>query len=279
MTKFQLVILSISVAVAGVIVSSGKQASPLLNESKGEVVVEPKQQEARTIASVSPSAAPAEQVSSQLTSIVQEIETSGKLSAGETALLATNDSNKWERSLKLALIARQDTARVPNGEAYGGFVVEKMKQEPQLAGEAIQSLLTKISANDFPVDRASLIDVAGDIPEFRREAKAIARSELRDVVIEKKVVPPNPTQEDLDVALSSDPKDLIPMVSHSVLLRTAESEQEAYDLTIEGIRAQVDPGIRSILAQQFVSKYPQRGPDLYNELAGYGINLNEVAEN
>lgn len=228
-----------------------------------------------------PAAAPAQDPrrASDLNQEIAQLLKGGALDAAERTLLSTPDVNSWERALKASTIARRHPERFPGGDDLGGEIVQRMKSDPRAAADAIRSLLQKMPAEAFPIDRASLIDVAGDLPEMRAEAKRIAIQELDSVIARKKTVSSEPTDEELDRVLTSDPRDFLPMVSHSVLMRTADSGEEALSLTVAAVSRQVDEGMRSVLAQQFTDHFPQLEEPLKSELSKAGIVLKAPQEN
>lgn len=196
------------------------------------------------------------------------------MSQSENSLVNSKDVNYWERELKTAIISRRHSDKISGGENIGGEVIKKMRQYPHESLVAFKSLLQKLPAEEFPFDRASLIDAIADFPELRKEAKEIAREELAQSVVKQKVIPQNPeSQEELDKALASDDFDFLPMISHSVLIRTSDSAKEALELTIEAIKSQEDLGMRDTLAQQFTTKYPQLEKNLDYELKRARIEM------
>lgn len=189
-------------------------------------------------------------------------------SVPERVLVDSPNVNHWEKKLKLGIVARAHQTEIAGGENLGGLIVEEMKQDPDAAFSAIESLLSKLPPSQFPIDRASLIDVAGDLPGCRDRAKRLATIELRTTVIPLKPLPDPETlsEEELNQILTSDEIELIPMVAHSVVLRTSETPEEAMSLTQDAYRQQENPAIRETLIHQFVSMFPDLEQELLNEL-------------
>ncbi len=283
---FQLVALAASFLVSGYIVlgpmdSTSISGKPDLAKSQHQEIVT--RAGARAPASISADL-PSSNLSGKINSRaiedqIQKIDKKRPLDPKLRALLVSRDVNPWERMLKLGMAARLNKDLYPDGDQVGGQVVEMMKQDPAGAMQAIESMMAKLPAKEFPLDRASLIDVAGDIPGMQEKAKGLAWDELKASVVETKNIPQNIWAEKFDAAMSSDNFDLLPMVSHSVLMRTSASPEEALRYTIDGMQIQNDPGIRGTLADQFVSHYPAYEQQLTSEMRRAQISMPQPQPN
>lgn len=188
------------------------------------------------------------------------------LSHEEQGLMGSSDVNMFERELKVAIVSRRHSKEVEGGEQIGGEVVKKMKRYPKEALAAFRSLLTKLTPEEFPLDRASLIDVMADFPELQAEAKQIAIDELSSSIVKEKVIPQDLTQEQMNEVMSSDDFEFLPMIAHSVVMRTTKSQSEALTLTVFAISKQENLGIRGTIANQFIATFPHLEKNLSYEL-------------
>lgn len=226
-----------------------------MTEIADNSAMEPASSSSRGPASVSPSA---KKIKVDLPEI--------KYSASENSLLKSADINAWERKMKIAILSRRHAAIIPGGEDVGGRTIEEMKKHPKESFAAFKSLLAKLPADEFPFDRASLIDVMGDFPELREQAKEVAMQELASSVVQPRDIPQDLSPLEMDKALSSNDYEFLPMISHSVLVRNANSPQEAIQLTIKALNYQPDLGVRGTIVNQFINYYPTYASALNTEI-------------
>jgi hypothetical protein len=183
--------------------------------------------------------------------------------SAEARLLSTPDVNDWERKLKLGTVASLHTSEIDGGDRLGGIYVARMKSDPAAAIAAIESLLPKLPLDSFPIDRASLLDVAADLPGQQERARALAMSELDASCAVRRSLG-LPTQDDpVDIeATSGDASELPCIVAQAVLVRLSSNADDALQMTLGAITRQSDEGIRATFVVQLLRVYPELLPRL-----------------
>ncbi len=176
--------------------------------------------------------------------------------------------------LFVALTADEHAEESPEGVVASHELLEKMKNDPEYGIATIRKGLSAIPAAEYPLERASLLMVAAELPGKAAEARELAMKELTEnVVMPRPDASAATTEEEMDRALSTTPAMMLPVSAHVAALRTTDKPQEAFAMTLNGIVAQKDHGIRAAIASHFASSYPDMKEALREALAAKNIIL------
>lgn len=218
-------------------------------------------------------AAPLDDGASAIEMAIDQIE----LSDSEARLAKAIGDDPLSIKLRRALIAPKHEDLIPNHHELGVKYLEDFRKTPAESIKMMTRALSVMPAEEFPMERASLIMVATTLPGQQTEAQQLALTELTTTIIEPVKDARNAESNDLMVKHSQLMS--IPITAHMAFLRTSSDATMALSGTVEGIVAQPDLGLRFRLANQFISKFPSMEEELKITLARRGIQLPSPQQN
>jgi hypothetical protein len=168
---------------------------------------------------------------------------------------------------------------VPGSRAYQQKFKSDLLKNPTEGALQIKEALKRIPESGFPIERAALM---GNLYEMSGPSDTVKQVAL-DELMQNSVPPrPNPTEvtneEDMNQAMSTTYDMLIPTIAHKTILKNTTDSNEALQVTLDGISAQKDYGIRNTIAQQFLDNYPQSKDVLLSKLKSMDIQVSQSQE-
>jgi hypothetical protein len=118
--------------------------------------------------------------------------------------------------------------------------------------------------------------VLAEDPAHKAVVHQMAERQMIDVTPEGVLMPSEAqTEQELNASLSTDLSMVPAIVAHEVFLKTASSEQEAFDGTVNVVVRQPNHNVRTAMIVAFGNAYPDRKADLEQTLRSRGIPLVE----
>jgi hypothetical protein len=176
-----------------------------------------------------------------------------KLTPHEKLLADALGTDDWGRGMRRALIADAHAAEVRWSKDYARDYFLRRLSEPQAGLAEFKKGLAHLSARNFPVERATLIVLIGMLPDQEEEARKIALAEM----ISPAPAPAQPTG--METAL--------PAAACGVFLDKTSDAELALAGTLQGMKAQSDPAVRGIFANQFARKFPKMAATLRERIS------------
>jgi hypothetical protein len=152
-------------------------------------------------------------------------------------------------------------------------------QDPAQTLTEAKALLSRLQGPELAQERMGIYGVVGALPGVSSEIRDLALNELTQQAPPARV---SPAQAGDDPALQKQayswgPAQILPLMSYRMYLNAIGNDPEqALSDTLQILAAQPDPGIQRSIASGFISLYPDRKPQLYQQLAQAQIQLPDL---
>jgi hypothetical protein len=152
-------------------------------------------------------------------------------------------------------------------------------QDPAQTLTEAKALLARLQGPELAQERMGIYGVVGALPGVSSEIRDLALNELTQQAPPARV---SPAQAGDDPALQKQayswgPAQILPLMSYRLYLNSIGNDPEqALSGTLQAVEAQQDPGIQRSIASGFIALYPDRKPQLYQQLAQAQIQLPDL---
>jgi hypothetical protein len=144
--------------------------------------------------------------------------------------------------------------------------VDKIIADPPRAMEIVREGLSRLSASEFPVERAQLFIIGSAVPSNAAEMRKLELAELTaaggSVTSQNLIESSSESKESLYAGSRTE----VIISAHLAFLQNTPNPDEALAGTIQAITAQSSPTLKRQIFDQFTRQYPQQTASLTRSL-------------